>query len=228
MFGQITWSFFRRFVLMRQGTGLWFGVRTFVCKRSRFSGPAKIYGRSRITNSKMGRYCYAVDAEIRNAELGNFCSIAPGVRIGGLGTHPLNFISTHPAFYSTRGQAGASFAAKTVFPEESKRVTIHNDVWIGAHVLILDGVSIGNGAVIAAGAVVVKNVPPYAIVGGVPARLIRYRFTNEIMAVLEDLAWWDLPDEKLRDIAFILGRPVDNETGVNQLIEAIRNADACG
>ena len=71
-------------------------------------------------------------------------------------------------------------------------------MWVGSHVLINSGVTIGDGAVIGAGAVVVKDVPPYAVVGGVPAKVIRYRFSDEIIAKLKELQWWNLPEKKLR------------------------------
>lgn len=73
-----------------------------------------------------------------------------------------------------------------------------NDVLIGSHSLILGGVTIGNGAVVAAGAVVTKDVPPYAIVGGVPASIIKYRFSQDIINKLQELRWWDWPEERLR------------------------------
>ena len=76
---------------------------------------------------------------------------------------------------------------------------IRDSVWIGSHALINGGVHIGNGACVAAGAVVVKDVPPYAIVGGVPAKVIRYRFTEDVIAKLEELKWWDMPEEKLKE-----------------------------
>jgi serine acetyltransferase len=79
--------------------------------------------------------------------------------------------------------------------------TIGNDVWIGARAVVLDGVSVGNGAIIAAGAIVSKDVPAYSIVGGVPAKEIRQRFSSETIQVLEDLKWWDAPDSLLQELA---------------------------
>src|SRR5690606_40549227 len=81
------------------------------------------------------------------------------------------------------------------------RVSVGSDVWIGAGSIVLDGISIGDGAIIAAGAVVNKDVPPYAIVGGVPARIIRYRFDEETRAALLEWRWWDLDNSKLQALA---------------------------
>jgi acetyltransferase-like isoleucine patch superfamily enzyme len=122
------------------------------------------------------------------------------VIVGGLGAHPTNWLSTHPAFYSLRRQSGVTFVQENHF-DELRPVTIGSDVWIGARTLVLDGISVGDGAVIAAGAVVTRDVPPYAVVGGVPARPIRYRFDDAVIAELLDWRWWELPDNVLREFA---------------------------
>jgi len=83
--------------------------------------------------------------------------------------------------------------------EEKRRIIIGNDVWIGCRVFIRDGVKIGHGAIIGAGAVVVSDVPAYAVVGGVPAKIIRYRFSPDIIRSLIDIEWWNWSDERLRD-----------------------------
>jgi acetyltransferase-like isoleucine patch superfamily enzyme len=111
--------------------------------------------------------------------------------------HPSRgFISAHPAFYSTARQAQITFVDKDYF-SEFKRVTIGHDVWIGTRSIIMGGVSIGNGAIIGAGAVVTKDVPPYAVVAGVPAKVVRYRFDAEEIEKLEEIKWWD------RDISWL-------------------------
>lgn len=108
-----------------------------------------------------------------------------------MATHPLNWLSTHPAFYSTRRQANISFTENDLFLDQ-KSIEIGHDVWVGARVMILDGCKIGNGAVIAAGAVVVKDVPAYAVVGGVPARIIKYRFEPDVIDFIQKMQWWNL------------------------------------
>jgi chloramphenicol O-acetyltransferase type B len=129
-------------------------------------------------------------------QIGKFCSLGAQV-MSGCGEHPLNFISTNPVFFSTFTQSGVTFAQKDHF-EEKKCINIGHDVWIGARTFIKDGIKIGNGAVVAAGAVVVKDVPDYAIVGGVPAKIIRYRFSAEIIEQLLKIEWWNWSIERLR------------------------------
>jgi len=97
-------------------------------------------------------------------------------------------------------QVERSFVESSDF-DEDMRTTIGNDVWIGAHSVILDGARIHNGAIVAAGAVVKGEVEPYSIVGGVPAKIIRYRFEPEVRTALLDLAWWDRDDDILKNVA---------------------------
>lgn len=144
-----------------------------------------------LSEVTLGDYSYISDRTIiHNTQIGKFCSIASNVRCG-LGNHPSKyFVSTHPIFFSTKRQAQITFADKSYF-EETKKIVIGNDVWVGDGVIILDGCYIGDGAIIGAGAVVTKNVAPYAIVGGVPARLIRYRFSTEKIKFLLNYKWWN-------------------------------------
>ncbi|MFO0991221.1 MAG: CatB-related O-acetyltransferase [Hyphomicrobiales bacterium] len=126
----------------------------------------------------------------------------------GLGIHPTERVSTHPAFYSARQSYSnsKSFCVDDSV-EEFGAVEIGNDVWIGAGATLVDGIKVGNGAVIAAGAVVTANVAPYHIVGGVPARVIRARFTPEIVEFLEELRWWERDEAWLQRHARFFARP---------------------
>jgi acetyltransferase-like isoleucine patch superfamily enzyme len=139
----------------------------------------------------LGDFTYvASGTRIISATLGKFCSIGPDILIG-LGKHPSNtFVSTHPLFFSTLGQAQEVICDRSYF-DEFAPVTIGNDVWIGARAIILDGVNIGDGAIVAAGSLVTKDVPAYAIVGGVPAKVIKYRFEPSEIDFLMNFKWWD-------------------------------------
>jgi acetyltransferase-like isoleucine patch superfamily enzyme len=136
---------------------------------------------------------------LSNVEIGKFCSIGPNIQIG-LGPHPSRiFVSTYPAFYSANNEGcRLKFRNNKIFDDLIPKTCIGNDVWIGANAIIPGGIQIGTGAIVAAGAVVVKDVPPYAIVGGSPAKIIRYRFTEEQIKSLLESAWWDWPVEKIR------------------------------
>ncbi|GAB7027938.1 CatB-related O-acetyltransferase [Geotalea toluenoxydans] len=152
-----------------------------------------------LKNVDLGDFTYiASGTKINNAILGKFCSIGPDILIG-LGKHPANtFVSTHPIFFSTLGQAQEVLCDRDYF-DEFAPVAIGNDVWIGARAIILDGVTIGDGAIIAAGSLVTKDVPPYAIVGGVPAKVIKFRFEVEEIEFLMDFKWWDKSINWLND-----------------------------
>lgn len=166
---------------------------------SKFGIFNKIGHNTYLYKTSYGDYTYSsINVTIMNCEIGKFCSIAQGVCIG-LGRHPLtDFVSTHPSFYSTHKQCGFSFSDAQYY-DEMGFVAIGNDVWIGANSIILDDVKIGNGAVIAANSVVNQDVPAYAIVGGTPAKIIKYRFSDEDVNFLENLHWWDKDAEWLKE-----------------------------
>jgi acetyltransferase-like isoleucine patch superfamily enzyme len=127
--------------------------------------------------------------------IGAFCSFAPGVQIFGGGRHRVEWVTTYPL----RIQWDLPGAHTDGHPAPGRDVTIGNDVWVGAEAVIFDGVTIGDGAVVAARSVVTKDVRPYAIVGGNPALELRRRFDDETVEALLELRWWDWPDEQIRE-----------------------------
>lgn len=145
---------------------------------------------TKLNHSRIGNFSYCnFNVLIQNANIGNYCSIAQDVIIG-LGNHPTHLFSTSPVFYKVKNTLNVKVIEKNLDFDEYKTITIGSDVWIGARTVILDGVTVGHGAVIAAGSVVTKDVPPYAIVGGVPAKIIKFRFSNEKIERLLESKWW--------------------------------------
>lgn len=152
-----------------------------------------------------------------NTSVGRFCSIADHCCIG-FPTHNSQTLSSSPIFTIARNAAKTSWLKKDLADYESKNIVIGNDVWIASHALIMGGLTIGDGAIVAAGAVVTKDVPPYAIVGGVPAKIIKYRFPRDVIERLLQVKWWDFPPEVLKDhIELFQKEPIDLEA-IDQLI----------
>jgi len=144
----------------------------------------------------LGRYSYVSGPNtiIHSGEIGRFCSIAAGVKIG-LDEHEYHWVSTHPFLYS---KAFGGFVETTNSRQVKPRPVIGDDVWVGVNSVILRGVTVGKGAVIAAGSVVTKDVEPYTIVGGVPAAPIKKRFADEEIQLLLQIDWCVWSEEKLR------------------------------
>lgn len=158
-------------------------------KNSDLSDNTSIFSDSTFNNSKLGENSYiSNNCKILNTKIGNFCSIAPHVTIG-IGIHPIDFISTHPAFYSNNKRFKTY--ADRLYIDEYKETIIGNDVWIGLNAVIPGGVVIGDGAIIASGAVVTGDVESYSIVGGIPAKHIKYRFDIKTRQSLMKIKWWD-------------------------------------
>ncbi|HUN60011.1 MAG TPA: CatB-related O-acetyltransferase [Candidatus Binataceae bacterium] len=157
-------------------------------------GPGVCLRKAQIGDySYLGRSC-----NVSAAAIGKFCSIASEVYIG-LGSHPLEpFVSTHPIFYLRKPDQHWNLADRDC-REEYADTAIGNDVWIGLRAAIRDGITVGDGAIIASGAIVTKDVPPYAIVAGVPARIVRYRFPPETVEQLLEFKWWDRDENWLME-----------------------------
>lgn len=131
------------------------------------------------------------------SEIGRYCSIAAGTVIGhSRQSHPLGWLSTHSKLFALRAARTPDVAGYYV----STPTTLGHDVWIGRDAMVMDGISIGTGAVVGAQSLVNKDVPPYAIVAGTPARVIRYRFDAETIERLLASQWWELPPEALAEL----------------------------
>lgn len=179
--------------LFNKGVSLFTIIDSF----SHVSKKAKVYAKTKIFRSQIGDYSYVGErTTIVCATIGKFCSIASDCHIG-LGNHTINLISTSPIFTEKKNGTGHSWINSFNF-NPYKHISIGNDVWIGYHAIILGGVTIGDGAVIAAGAIVTKDVPPYSIVGGVPAKIIKKRFNDELSNALLESKWWNLTEDKLK------------------------------
>lgn len=173
------------------------GYGTCITHDSEISFFCRIYKNCIINHCRIGKYTYINNNSIiQNANIGNYCSIAHDTLIG-LGAHPLNLLSTSNIFYKKENPFGIQLIPKDYQFQEYRRIHIENDVWIGAKSIIMDGVHIGNGAVVAAGAVVTKDVPPYAIVAGVPAKIIKFRFKEEQYTQYLASHWWELQPQQI-------------------------------
>lgn len=186
------------------------GSNTFITNDSIFEGKNRIGSNCEIKwsqigfGSYMGNNCY-----FERTKIGKFCSIAKNVDVVA-GSHPTSkFVSTHPAFYSTYvvedmfGYIHEKKYKELRFADEESKtaVIIGNDVWIGSNASIMEGVTIGDGAIIAANALVTKDVAPYSIVGGVPAKHIKWRFDECQRDFLINFKWWDKPVEWIKENA---------------------------
>lgn len=171
-------------------------LRGSAIKNSTIHKTSKIESGSNISNVIMEKYSFCgYDCEITNTNIGSFCSIANGVIIGG-GMHPIEWVSTSPVFYEGRDSITAKFSEHK--REKVKLTNIGHDVWIGQNVLIKQGITIGIGAVIGMGSIVTKDVPPYSITVGNPAKVIKKRFEDDLINSLLLSQWWNAPEDRLK------------------------------
>ena len=178
---------------------LTFFYSDFIVHGSHFEGANKIYPNTTFSGN-LGYGSYVSSNCCVEANVGRFTSIAPNVHVNS-GFHPysLPYVTTSPLFYSLKKQCGKTFAKYQALDEFKNPPTIGNDCWIGECVFITGGVTIGDGAVVLAGAVVTKDVPPYAVVGGVPAKVLKYRYDEETIDFLLGIKWWENSTEWLKD-----------------------------
>ena len=193
--------------------------RSQVARSAKIEAPVRLERFSRVADhAYMGRMSYLSELSTlaRSSQLGRYCSVARFVEIGPI-EHPVDFLSTHPFQYSKHhfaNQQSWDRLERCDFDEKPGAI-VGNDVWIGLNAVILRGVTVGHGAIIGAGAVVTKDVPPYAIVVGSPAKILRYRFDPKTIQRLLDVAWWDMELEALSGLPFD-----DIEATLNRLEQA--------
>ncbi len=180
-----------------------------------------------------GRHSYGPQPELlgsmpwltkkaRGSKVGNFCSLSDGVKFSFLGKHNYKWVSTYPFydFYNSWGfedelwHNGKPDEAKI----EASPIVIENDVWVASNVVFKEGVLVHNGAVVAMGSLVTKDVPAYALVGGNPARVIKYRFSPEQIAALQEIEWWNWSDREIKKVL-----PLLLSEDVDALIRYVKN-----
>jgi acetyltransferase-like isoleucine patch superfamily enzyme len=185
-------------LLRLRGMGIIKSLKKKVAKKYDYEVGEHTYGAPQILFGDFGKL-----------KIGKYCSIAKNVVIFLGGEHMTDWITTYP-FITLKN-------LDVPVPKINTNVNIGNDVWIGYGVTILYGVTIGDGAILGARALITKDIPPYAIVGGVPAKIIRYRFeTNDIKKLL-DVQWWNLPDEEVDELI-----PLLLSNNVNELVIEVK------
>lgn len=182
-----------------------FNFSNNIIDNSIFEGMNKLYPGTTFSGylgygSYIGRNSFII------GKIGRYCSIGRNIKTNpGIHPYTIPFVSTSPVFYSLAKQNGGTFTTKQRFNEfryadenNSYPIIIGHDCWIGENAFIVGGVQIGNGAVILAGAVVTKDVPPYAIVAGIPAKVIKYRYDADTISFLQSYQWWEKNPEWLK------------------------------
>lgn len=169
--------------------------------KSTFSDYSHILKGAKLSNTQIGKYSrVGVNCKLNNVTMGNF-SVVAGDSILGVGQHPTNYLTYHSIFYKKGNWGWHDDWVK--YPEGFKEmapISIGNNVWVGRNVIVMGGVKIGDNSIVATGAVVTKDVPPFSIVGGVPAKVIKTLFTEEVRERLQQIQWWNLPDEEITKV----------------------------
>ena len=180
---------------------------------SSFEKTSEIRRFAKLKKSCVGKYSRVnPNCHLSNTMVGNFTAIGEDSKVG-LGRHPMSYVSTHSIFYKQN-----NIKNDWVEPIELPPLPINigNDVWIGRDTTILDGVTIGDGAVIGARSVVTKDVAPYSITAGVPAKHIKFRFDEETIERLLEIKWWDFSDQKISECINFFREPEVNINIINK------------
>lgn len=182
-----------------------------------------LYGYNRVDRnsliyfSKFDMYSYlGASSVIMHSDIGKFCSLSWGITIGPA-NHDYEYITSHDFLYNNFYDLMSKDDTPT-YNRFNKRTKIGNDVWIGTNSTILNGLVIGDGAIIGANTIVTKDVPPYAIVVGNPGKIVKFRFNKEIIQQLLELRWWDLSHEDLKE-----NYDIFKSKNINKIIEKLKN-----
>lgn len=200
-------------------------IRLSAVRDSIVDPTARLESGTSFISSTLGRYSFCgYDCEIYMTEIGAFCSIANGVVIGG-NAHPIDWASTSPVFYNNVDTIKKKFSRHE--RNSPQKTVIGHDVWIGRNALIKQGVVIGSGAVIGMGTVVTKDVAPYAIVVGNPARVVKKRFSDDVVNSLLEVRWWDCSDIEIEASAKYIKSPQGFIFNVKKIIvdASVRDTD---
>ncbi len=171
--------------------------RTASVRATTFGRWCEVGARTKVAESSFGDYSYVVnDSDLIYSTIGKFCSIAAHTRLNP-GNHPLDRVMlSHVGYRSSAYDLGPDDPDLFEWRRASP-VTLGHDVWIGHGAVVLPGVTVSTGAAIGAGTIVTKDVPPFAVVVGSPGRVLRYRFSETVIADLQRIAWWDWPHERI-------------------------------